>query len=477
MEFGSSLDVAAVLSAVAQRILEVSGADMCDVCSLDGEEAEVLVSLRSDGQEVPVGQRYPLPDFATFREARASRRPVVVLDVLLDESLGDEERNEAMRWGYRASMDVPLFSQGEVSGFLSLYNERSRPFMREDLIVGLAQVAGQALVNAAMYESQMAANRETRLLNEIAKRTAASLDLDEIVRAAVDELHHLLGFERYGLVLREIDGAARVIAPEHDADALLELASSGTGQRAAPAAGRDAHPAAASAGGGAPGDRLPDARGHVVGGAHRHALGRRRAGFAHPAQRRTRRLRGRRSGPAGACRHPALPGHPQRPALRRDQADAPGQPQGPQLRAERQGLLHPGPRLARIRLHGHAGPPAGLDGRPARAARGGRVPARHRQDQHLGPGAAQARPPEPAGVAADAPAPGVQRRHHPAAVPGRAGAGRAPPPRALQRRRLPRRPGRRGDPAAGARHGRGGLLRRHVLPPAVQRRQVLHRMP
>ena len=109
MEFGSSLDVAAVLRAVAQRILEVSGADMCDVCSLDGEEAEVLVSLRSDGQEVPVGQRYPLPDFATFREARASRRPVVVLDVLLTRAWATRSGTRpcagatAPPWTYRCS--------------------------------------------------------------------------------------------------------------------------------------------------------------------------------------------------------------------------------------------------------------------------------------------------------------------------------------------------------------------------------------
>ena len=46
-----------------------------------------------------------------------------------------------------------------------------------------------------------------------------------------------------------------------------------------------------------------------------------------------------------------------------------------------------------------------------------------------------------------APAPDLQRRHHPAAVRRGARAGRAPPPRALRRQRLPRRPCRGGDPA------------------------------
>ncbi len=48
------------------------------------------------------------------------------------------------------------------------------------------------------------------------------------------------------------------------------------------------------------------------------------------------------------------------------------------------------------------------------------------------------RPPEPAGVAADAAAPGVQRRHHPAALPQGARGRRPAPPRALRRRRATR---------------------------------------
>ena len=141
-------------------------------------------------------------------------------------------------------------------------------------------------------------------------------------------------------------------------------------------------------------------------------------------------------------RHAALPGHQERPAVRRDQADAPGQPDGPELRPERQGLLHPGPRRARGRVHRDARPQAAVGARADGLAGGGRLPARHRQDQHLRPRAAQAGPPEPAGVAADAAAPGVQRRHHPAPLPQGARGRRPAPPRALRRRRVPGRPRR-----------------------------------
>ena len=54
------------------------------------------------------------------------------------------------------------------------------------------------------------------------------------------------------------------------------------------------------------------------------------------------------------------------------------------------------------------------------------------------------------------------------AVRRRARRGRAPPPRALRRQRVPGRPGRRRHPADRPRHVRGRLLRRHVVPAPVQ---------
>ncbi len=123
-----------------------------------------------------------------FAKARTTRRPVIVLDVLADPASTAADRVDAETWGYAATMSVPLLAGGDLIGFIDLYNRESRPFAAVDAIVGLAQVAGQAIANARLYreldqllESEQAANQETQLLNEIARRTAASLDLEEIV--------------------------------------------------------------------------------------------------------------------------------------------------------------------------------------------------------------------------------------------------------------------------------------------------------
>ena len=613
LEFGATLDVDSVLLTVAERIVQVSQADLCDVLRLDGDEVEILLAIGEHWEDEPEGKRYPLRDYCTFLEALETHRPVATLDLFATPGMTERELTDAEEWGYRASLDVPLVSHGGVIGFISLMNREVRGFAREEVVVGLAQVAGQAIANAGLYRElddnlrrmalvsesaleltssldqqatllatarrlceaigvseceitiiegsdlhtlmrvsggevdeewmgqrlaladaavsrevietkrptvvgslrdprltpvvmdinrdferkswatlplivkdrvigtvelvesgaertftqaeidtaaaichaaalaidnaalfarEQQTTRETQLLNDIAARTAASLDLEEVVKAAVDELGQLMEFEEYGLLL--LDGAkvGHVIGSRPAAEALIGLEldafEPGFVERIA-AEGvlvvrlpEDLPPLAGS----------PAIEGHRRSRHHRAAVRHRPARRARPEQRPARCVRERRPPPAAARRHAALPGDQERPAVRRDQAHAPRQPQGAEFGPERQGLLHPGPRRPRRRLHGDARQAARLAGGRAGAAGRGGLPSRHRQDQHLRPRAPQARPSQPAGVGGDAPAPRGERRHHPPSLSQGPRARRAPPPRALRRPGLSGRPRR-----------------------------------
>ena len=87
LEFGSSLDVDAVIVKVAERILTVSQAEMCDVYGVVGEDAEILyVGGRTRRSH---HTRHAVRDARTSpcsTKARTARRPVIVLDVLADPS-------------------------------------------------------------------------------------------------------------------------------------------------------------------------------------------------------------------------------------------------------------------------------------------------------------------------------------------------------------------------------------------------------
>ncbi len=60
LEFGSTLDIDAVIAKVAERILTVSRADMCDVYGVVGEDAEILVSVGESAEQDRT--RHALPD-------------------------------------------------------------------------------------------------------------------------------------------------------------------------------------------------------------------------------------------------------------------------------------------------------------------------------------------------------------------------------------------------------------------------------
>ena len=125
-----------------------------------------------------VGRRYAVTDFSTFIEAAATRRPVVRLDVLNDPDVLERDREDALRWGYRSIMTIPLLAGGELIGFIDLYNHEKRPFARPDVIVGLAQIAGQALANARLYRELDESVRWMTLMSE------SALELSQQPRSA-----------------------------------------------------------------------------------------------------------------------------------------------------------------------------------------------------------------------------------------------------------------------------------------------------
>jgi GAF domain-containing protein len=166
-----------VLRTVAQRILEVSNADLCDVYRLDGDEIEILVAIGEDWVADPAGTRYPLTECDTFLKAVEQRRPVSCADILTDPASTPYEVEDARKWGYRESLDVPLISHGDVIGFISLMNRETRGFARQQVAIGLAQVASQAIANAGLYRQLDDNLRRMALVSESALELTSSLDL------------------------------------------------------------------------------------------------------------------------------------------------------------------------------------------------------------------------------------------------------------------------------------------------------------
>jgi diguanylate cyclase (GGDEF)-like protein len=206
LEFGATLDVEAVLSAVAERIVTVSAADLCDVYGLAGDDVEILVSLGSGVGAAAVGRRYARDEFSTFIEAAATRRPVVRLDVLNDPDVLEGDREDARRRGYESIMTIPFLAGGELIGFVEICNGEKGPFARPDVIIGLAQVAGQAVANARLYRELDESARRMTLMSESALELAGSLDLRDTLVATAKRLCDSVGVPECEITVIEGDG-------------------------------------------------------------------------------------------------------------------------------------------------------------------------------------------------------------------------------------------------------------------------------
>lgn len=193
MEFGATLEVGAVLHSVAERIVEVSSADLCDVYRLDGDEIEILLAIGEDYGDDPTGLRYPLDACGALLRAARERQPVYCLDVFDDPRVTEQDVEDARRWGYRESLDVPLVSHGDVIGFISLMNRETRGFAREEVVIGLAQIASQAIGNAALYRQLDDNLRRMALVSETALELTGSLDLEATLLAAARRLCEVVG--------------------------------------------------------------------------------------------------------------------------------------------------------------------------------------------------------------------------------------------------------------------------------------------
>ena len=247
----------------------------------------------------------------------------------------------------------------------------ARPTTRSDSTSLLD--AGRAITSSLVIKD---------VLDTLVRTAAATLDCPEAIifeyDAEADTLTMRSAFQERPTVYEDLDKPYAVADyPSDRAAARQQRRGRRDDLRSCPAGGcarlhgvprrEDLHDGAAQLRRGAPGHADPDRDG-------------RRAGL--------RRHRARvRPGSGRTSRH----GHAQRAALRERERAPPRPPESPELGAHRQGLLHDRPYGPGRRLRRAARRRAWLGRARDPAARGGDLPARHRQDRRRRPRAAQVR--------------------------------------------------------------------------------------
>ena len=91
-----------------------------------------------------------------------------------------------------------------------------------ELARGLGEQAAAAIHNAQHVRRLGLRARESELLNEVARKATASLNVVEVARVTIDEITRLMRFDRAALLLADDDGVLSAVFASENVPAMLE---------------------------------------------------------------------------------------------------------------------------------------------------------------------------------------------------------------------------------------------------------------
>ncbi|MEW5958181.1 MAG: GAF domain-containing protein, partial [Chloroflexota bacterium] len=103
-----------------------------------------------------------------------------------------------------SEMALPLISQDEVIGALTVQSVERGAFSNEDITVlqTMANQLANALTNARLYKVTQSAARREAIIREISGKIRSSVNVDDIMKTTVTELSKILGTSRGGITLK-----------------------------------------------------------------------------------------------------------------------------------------------------------------------------------------------------------------------------------------------------------------------------------
>ena len=222
----STVDVQEVLAIVARQTAEALGCPECIIFEFD-EEADTLTARAYHSVAPSDYNELGLPlQLAEHPDDRAVLTGgTIVIESVSDPATSQSARESLLAYGEKTCMSIPLHFGDEKLGIMVLVElEAERVFTPSEveLARGLGEQASAALHNARQFARLTLRTRETELLNEIARKATASLNVVEVARVTVEEIKRLMRFDRASLVLADHDGILGAVFATDDQVAMLD---------------------------------------------------------------------------------------------------------------------------------------------------------------------------------------------------------------------------------------------------------------
>jgi PAS domain S-box-containing protein len=205
----SSLDLAAVLDLIVDRVRELLGISRASIAVIEPETSDAVIRfVASRGMKANFKELRPLHwRDGTTPTAIQERRPVWSADLLNDPAftLTPSTRATVEAEGYRAVLSVPLLASDRALGALAVYRDAPGPFTDEevDLLQIFAAQAAVAIRNAQLYAEAQRRQREAETVAVLTRAINQSLDLDAILQQVAETAQAFCGSDLARIALRE----------------------------------------------------------------------------------------------------------------------------------------------------------------------------------------------------------------------------------------------------------------------------------
>ncbi len=204
-EMTAVLDRDAIINLVLDQLARVVDFDSVALWLREGDQLRVAAVRGFAEAQHLLGVTVHVDESRLFQDIAASRQALCVPDVLEDERFPAAEERPARSW-----LGAPLISQGEVVGLLTLDKIEPRFYQphHEQLTLAFANQVAVALENAGLYEAEQRRAGELdrqgqrmALLNRVSQKMAQSLDIENVLAVALEEMSRALDVDHAEAIL------------------------------------------------------------------------------------------------------------------------------------------------------------------------------------------------------------------------------------------------------------------------------------
>lgn len=193
-EIASKLELQVILQKIMEKAVELLGGEAGEIMLWDSRRQNYATAVVQGVSESLIGRELSSPSDGVVGEIITSKMPVLIHDY----------EHHARRWReldpyhLKEVAGVPLNVREMITGAMVIgTSDPNRHFQQKDidLLFNFANQAAIAIGNAKLYEDSLEKIKQLTTLYEVGKTLSSTLDLDELLRKALELLRDRFGYQ------------------------------------------------------------------------------------------------------------------------------------------------------------------------------------------------------------------------------------------------------------------------------------------